>query len=92
MVPSVQLALAGIAAALLILSLACALLAARPSGIHYAPPAQLFLLSHIAPLNPKTFVENFKNASFESLMDEALESIHGKAVYATRNSIGSNWR
>ena len=82
MVPSVQLGLAGIAAALLVSSLACALIAARPAGIHNQPPKILFLLSHIARLQPDEFAAAYKNASFDDLVDEALVSIHGKAVYA----------
>ena len=44
MVPSVTLGLSAIAAALLVLSLACALVAARPAKIHAHPPPELFLL------------------------------------------------
>jgi Pycsar effector protein len=84
MVPSVPLGLSVIAAALLISSLACALVAARPSGVHEHPPKLLFLFSHIAGLEPDEFAAAYKNASVDNLVDEALVSIHGKAMYATR--------
>src|SRR5687767_5238119 len=83
MVPSVPLGLAAIAAVLLVVSLTCALLAARPARIHDQPPPEFFLLSHIARTDRHAFVKAYKDASFDDLVDAALESIHGKAKYAT---------
>lgn len=83
-VPSVSLGFAVAAAALLTFSLMCALLAARPAKIHDQPPAELFLLSHIASLDRESFAQQFAEASPENLIQAALNSIHGKAVYATR--------
>jgi Pycsar effector protein len=83
LVPSVPLALALAAAGLLIASLACAFLAARPAKVHDDPPPELFLLSHIARSEPRDFVRDFQESSSEELADAALTTIHGKARYAT---------
>ena len=84
MVLSVPLGLAAIAAALLVVSLGCALLAARPATIHDQPPPELFLPSHIARTECQAFVKAYKDASFDDIMEAALTAIHGKAAYATR--------
>lgn len=83
-VPSMTLSLATTAAALLTLSLACALLAARPAKIHDQPPPELFLLSYIARVDRDAFAKTYMDASPDDLIQAALRSIHGKAVYATR--------
>lgn len=83
-VPSIALALATIAAVLLTLSITCALLAARPARIHDDPPSELFLLSHIARMNPQAFAKQFTEASPDDLIQTALTAIHSKAGYATR--------
>lgn len=80
--PSAPLALALLTALLLIVSLGCALRAARPAGIHQDPPPLIFLLSHIARLEPKEFVDACRAASAEDLEEAALLTIHGKAKYA----------
>jgi hypothetical protein len=84
MVPSVSLGLATIAAALLIWSLFCALLAARPSKVHAKPPTEFFLLSHIAHMERKAFIEAYEDTSYSDIVEEALVAIHGKAVYANQ--------
>jgi hypothetical protein len=84
MVPSVSLFLATTAAALLTFSLACGLLAVRPAGIHDTPPPELFLLSHVAQMDPDAFAKAYIAASPDDLIQAALKSIHGKAVYAAR--------
>lgn len=84
MVPSVSLGLSTTAAALLTFSLACALLAARPAKIHDQPPPELFLLSHIARTDRHEFAKKYTDASPDDLVQAALSSIHGKAVYAAR--------
>jgi hypothetical protein len=84
MVTSVTLGFATIAAALLVWSLACALVAARPAKVHDQPPAELFLLSHVARTNRQEFVKAYRDASLDDLVEAALRSIHGKAAYATR--------
>lgn len=84
MVPSVSLALATTAAALLTLSLTFALLAARPAKIHDQPTPELFLLSHIALMDRDSFAQLYSDASADDLIQEALSAIHGKAVYAAR--------
>jgi hypothetical protein len=83
MVPSVSLGLATTAAALLTLSLVFALLAARPAKIHKQPPPELFLLSYIARTNRDAFTKMYIDASPDELIQSALNTIHGKAVYAT---------
>jgi hypothetical protein len=82
---SIPLGVAAAAAALLVISLACALVAARPARLHAKPPAQLFLLSYVASLKHDKFLEAYRNAnaSLDALADEALTSIHSKAVFAT---------
>jgi hypothetical protein len=50
--PSAPLALALLTALLLVVSLGCALRAARPAGIHENPPPSLFLLSPAVPEPP----------------------------------------
>jgi hypothetical protein len=84
LVPSVSLGLATSAAALLTLGLVCALLAARPATIHDQPPPELFLLSNIARMGRDAFAQKYIDASPDDLVQEAMSSIHGKAVYATR--------
>lgn len=84
MVPSVSLALATTAAAVLTLSLAFALLAARPAKVHDQPPPEIFLLSHIAHTDRDAFAKKYTEASPDDLIQAALTSIHGKAAYATR--------
>jgi hypothetical protein len=84
LVPSVSLGLATTAAVLLTLSLVCALLAARPAKIHDQPPPELFLLSNIARMDRAAFAEKYIDTSPDDLVQEALSSIYGKAVYATR--------
>lgn len=82
MVPSVSLGLAVVTAALLVVALACALLAARPARIHGAPTRQLFLFSYIARMEPQEFFEQYTDASEEELIYHALIGIHGKACLA----------
>jgi hypothetical protein len=83
-VPSIELALATSAALLLIISLACALWAARPAIKHGDPPREFFLLSHVgAKKEPQEFLEWYRSISDEDLLSEALVTIHGKARYAT---------
>lgn len=84
MVLSITLGLAVIAAALLVLSLVCALLAARPAKIHKDPPPELFLLSYIADMKRAEFGKAYRDASLDNLVEEALSAIYGKAVYATQ--------
>ena len=84
MVPSISLVLAAVAAALLICSLSCALLAAHPSKIHNDPPPEFFLLSHIARTKRQAFIKAYEEASYSDLVEEALIAIHGKARYANR--------
>ena len=84
LVPSVSLGLATTAAVLLTLSLVFALLAARPAKIHDQPPPELFLLSNIARMDRAAFAEKYIDTSPEDIVQEALNSIYGKAVYATR--------
>ncbi|MBN1491802.1 MAG: hypothetical protein JXA69_17955 [Phycisphaerae bacterium] len=83
-VPSMTLGLATTAAALLTLSLACGLLAARPAKIHNQPPSELFLLSYIARIDRDAFAKKYMDASPDDLTQEALRAIHGKAGYAAR--------
>ena len=82
-VPSIPFGLAATAAGLLLVSLACALFAARPARIHAQPPPEFFLLSYVASIDGPAFAQRFKDASFDRLVDEALTAIHGKAAYAT---------
>jgi hypothetical protein len=84
LVPSVSLGLATTAAALLTLSLVWALLAARPAKIHDQPPPELFLFSNIARMGRDAFAKKYIDASLDDLVQEALSSIYGKAVYAAR--------
>jgi len=84
MVPSVSLGLAVGAAVLLTFSLTCALLAARPARVHDQPRPELFLLSHIARMDPRAFAKQYTDASPDDLIQAALKTIHGKAGYATR--------
>jgi hypothetical protein len=80
--PSLVLAVA--AGVLLVVSLACALRAARPSGKHRKPPAELFLISHIASLDVEQYAKTCLETPNERLAEEALRTVHGKARYATR--------
>lgn len=82
MVPTVDLGLATTAAVLLSLSIACALLAARPARVHSDPPPDLFLLSYVAHITPQSFAKQFAEASSDRLLQEALKTIHGKARFA----------
>ena len=84
LVPSVSLGLATTAAALLTLGLVCALLAARPARIHDQPSTELFLLSNIARMGRDAFAKKYVDASPDDVIQEAMSSIYGKAVYATR--------
>ena len=85
--PSVPLALALLTALLLIVSLGCALRAARPAGIHEDPPPSIFLLSHIARLEPKQFVETYRAASAEDL-EEAFVELRPMGLEALRLIFG----
>ena len=84
--PSFSLGSATIAAALLICSMLCALLAALPSLVHVRKaPHGFFLLPHIARRKgSEEFIKEFETASDSHLVKEALITIHGKARYATR--------
>jgi hypothetical protein len=84
--PSFSLGFATIAAALLICSMFCALVAALPSLVFVRkPPDAHFLLPHIARCKePRTFIKEFEVASDSDLVKEALIAIHGKARFATR--------
>ena len=82
-VPSIPLGLAAMAAALLVLSLASALIAARPASVHDQPRHELFLISHIARTSRGDFIKKYKDATLDDLLEEALKTIHGKAAYAT---------
>jgi pycsar effector protein len=84
LVPSVSLGLATCAAAFLTVSLMLALRAARPAKIHNQPPSELFLVSYIAGLDCDEFTRKYGDASSDYLIEEALKTIHGKAVYATQ--------
>ena len=84
MVPSITLGLAVIAAALLVLSLTCALLAAHPAGVIDRPRPEFFLLSHIAKMGRSKFAMTFRDLSSDDLVEEALTTIYGKADYATK--------
>jgi hypothetical protein len=84
LVPSVNLGLATTAAALLTLSLVCALLAARPAKIHDQPLPELFLFSNIERMGRDAFTKKYIDASPDDLVREALNTIHGKAKYATK--------
>ena len=101
MVPSVSLGLAVFAAACLVVALACSLWAARPASKHDDPSRELFLFSYIARIEFEEFARQFTDADEESLIQEALMTIHGKAhlarhkfrflkyaVYATLASLG----
>lgn len=84
MVPSLSLGFATTAAALLLASLVISLRAALPAKIHDQPPPNIFLLSHIAKIDSEKFVEWYSTSSKEELIKEALNSIHGKAKYASK--------
>jgi Family of unknown function (DUF5706) len=88
MEPSFSLGLATIAAALLICSMLCALIAALPSRVFVGKakePYRHFLLPHIArEKEPDAFIKEFERASDAVLVKEALIAIHGKARFATR--------
>ena len=84
MVPSAGLGLATCAAAFLTLSLVLALRAARPAKIHNHPSSELFLVSYIASLDCDDFTRTYRDASSDYLIEQALKTIHGKAVYATK--------
>lgn len=84
MVPSITLGLAAIAAALLVSSLAFALLAARPAKVHDRPRDELFLLSHIAEMKRHDLLREYQDLSLDKLVEEALIAIHNKAEYATQ--------
>jgi hypothetical protein len=85
--PSFSLGLATIAAALLICSMLCALIAALPSLVFVGKaPDEHFLLPHIASSKESgKFIDEFEAASDSQLVKEALIAIHGKARFATRN-------
>jgi hypothetical protein len=81
--PSIKLTLATGAAVLLIISLACALWAARPSSKHQKPQGrEFFLLSYVGNLTRPEFLEWYRPMSSDDLLSEALVAIHGKAKYA----------
>ncbi len=84
MVPSIPVALALASALCLVASLACALWAARPSRIHDNPPQQFFLSSYIARQSKEQFANFYEDRTYEVLMQDMLDAIHGKAGYATR--------
>jgi hypothetical protein len=76
------LALATAAAFLLILSLACALWAARPSGKHWDPTnEEFFLLRQIATVG---FAERYQAITETKLLSEVLGAIHNKAQFALK--------
>ena len=91
MVPSAALGFVTSAAALLVLSLFCALMAARPNRVHRRPPTELFLLSHIARMQRHTFIKDYEDASYSDLVEQALGTIHGKSVYADRKFRWLRW-
>ena len=91
MAPSASLGLATSAAFFLLLSLFCALMAARPNKVHRRPPTDLFLLSHVARMQRQTFIKNYEDASYSDLVKEALATIHGKAVYADKKFRWLRW-
>jgi hypothetical protein len=81
---TVDLILAVAAAFLLVISLACALWAARPSGRHWAPHREFFLLSYVAGMQRSDFVDWYRELSSDELETEALKTIHGKAAFALK--------
>jgi|SRR5215204_1078792 Family of unknown function (DUF5706) len=82
--PSASLTLALIAAALVISSLFLSLLAALPNKVHGNPPPELFLLSHVAHTPRHTFIKEYRAASYDDIVEQALVAIHGKARYADK--------
>ena len=72
------------ASASLILSLTCALWAARPSSVHGAPRPEFLLISYIAKLPRSAFIDAYSKASTENVSAWALEAVHSKAQFATR--------
>ena len=69
---------------LLVGSVACALWAARPARIHERPPRQLFLLSYVGGMSQDEFIEEYRGASSEQVLLDALVAVHGKAQLATK--------
>jgi len=80
---SAPLALSIVGAALLVAGLACALRAARPARIHDDPPPEFFLLSHVARSEPDKLLGTYRAASGDDMEQWALQTIRGKAEYAT---------
>jgi hypothetical protein len=76
------LALGG--ALFLMISLVYAFCSALPSKIHGNPPAQFFLLSHVARLTESKFIQTYEEMSNSQMEREALCAIHGKAVFAAK--------
>jgi len=66
----------------LVISLAYALLAARPATIHNNPPQELFLVSHIARMDRREFIKTVDATSPDDLGRYALETTHGKYSFA----------
>ena len=79
-----QLGLALGAAVLLVVSLACALLAARPAPIHNDPPQELFLFSYVGGMKKEEYIDRVREISAEDLASDALRAIWGRAKYAKR--------
>jgi hypothetical protein len=80
--PSLTLGLATAAALLLILSLACALWAARPSGKHWdRTEEEFFLLGQIAKAD---FAERYQAITEAKLLSEVLLAIRNKAKFALK--------
>lgn len=83
--PSVSLGLATIAAALLIFSLSYALWAALPGKVDQVQSSafdKLFHHGHVANMKSEEFMENYKDASYSDLAEQALGTIHAKASFA----------
>lgn len=79
--PSLMLAVMSMAS--LVIALAHALRAARPASIHVRPRPEFFLISYVAQVPRDEFVGSFNKATLGDLEQWALETIHGKATYAT---------
>jgi hypothetical protein len=79
---SIMLPLATTTAVLLIISLTCALVAARPAKTHRSPGRRFFHLSSLARISRDDFIAWYHSSSAEDLLTEALTTIHAKAEYA----------
>jgi hypothetical protein len=82
--PSGELTLAMLASLLLIASIACAFLAARPAAKHQSPPREFFLFSYLASISKEEFIDWYGTSSAAELLSQELVAIHGKAAYAAR--------